>query len=133
MNPYEPSQISDLQTDPGPELITGSPWPVWQTIFREWEQRRIIYNLYLIALVVLGIATQGIGQSLIVTAIECVVAGVAANCCFFAGPLLESYVTWLRGRRVSWGGMLFFVGLGFSVIVTLLALLVRYHHINGIP
>jgi hypothetical protein len=133
MNPYEPSQLAEMQALPAEDIISGSPWPVWRTIFREWEQRRLVYNGILITIVFIGIARQGWGGSELRTILECVFAGIAANCCYLAGPLLESYVSWLIGRRVSWGGMLFFLGLGFSILVTLVALFIRYCLINGIP
>ncbi len=133
MNPYEPSQLAELQALPVEDFITDSPWPVWRTIFREWEQWRLIYNAILITIVLIGIFWQGWRGSVLRTMLECSIAGLAANCCYFAGPLLESYVSWLIGRRVSWGGMLFFLGLGFSILVTLVALLVRYYFINGTP
>ncbi len=133
MNPYEPSQLAEMQALPAEDVITGSPWLVWRRIFREWEQRRLVYNGVLITIVLIGIARQGWAGSVLRTMLECTIAGLAANCCYFAGPLLESYVSWLIGRRVSWGGMLFFLGLGFSILVTLMALWVRFYLINGIP
>jgi hypothetical protein len=132
MNPYEPSQLAELQALPAEDVITDSPWPVWRRIFREWEQWRLVYNGVLITIVLIGLVWQGWGGSVLGTMLECLFAGFAANCCYFAGPLLESYVSWLMGRRVSWGGMLFFLGLAFSILVTLIDLLVRYYVINGI-
>lgn len=131
MNPYEPSQIAELQSEPESELITGSPWPVWRMIFAEWEQRRLIYNGVLIMLVLVGIGIQGVGPFLVSTVVECVVAGAAANCCYFAGPLVESYVSWLQQRRVGWGKYLFIAGLGFSVVVTVIALMIRGTFLQG--
>ena len=132
MNPYEPSQVAELQPDPTSELIAGSPWPVWRTIFWEWEQRRLIYNGVLIAIVLVGVGIQGFGRSIIQTMIDSVFAGLAANCCYVIGPLFESYVTWLQGRRVvSLGKSLFVAGLSFSIVVTYMAFMMRAYLMNG--
>jgi hypothetical protein len=115
MNPYEPSQL------PLP-LATSADAVPWSEIFWEWERRRFWYNLILAVIVLLGLTVTGLGRSLAWTMFECVIAGVLANCCYCAGPVVETYLTRFTQKRTRWGLLLFLMGLLFSVIVTLLAL-----------
>jgi hypothetical protein len=115
MNPYEPSQT------PIPVATAADGLP-WQDIFWEWERRRLWYNLVLVVIVLLGLGATGFGLSFAWTMFECVVAGVLANCCYCAGPIVETYLTWLNQKRIGWGILLFILGLLFSIFITLIAL-----------
>ena len=94
-------------------------------IFRAWERLRIIYNLVLIPWTILLLWALGthhehpLAPSSLGTAL---LGGVLANFCFFAGPVLESYASWLGIRLRSLRGVLFVAGLVFTMFLAAVAL-----------
>lgn len=104
-NPYlSPEAPSELTTD-GDESLDV----IARKTFRAWEEMRLVY----------------IGVMIVVTAVTClidpftvlgsprfwmvgIVGVIIANVCYFAGPLLDTYVTWV-GFRVDWLRPLIFV------------------------
>lgn len=74
-------------------------------VFLEWEKLRLLY------IGILAVVTLVLGWSH-VNRVEfwfiAVVGGVVSNVCFFIGPIVETYVTWL-GFRSSWMRWVFFV------------------------
>lgn len=86
----------------GPHATLGL---IAKRVFLEWEKLRVLYNGLLIVVTLL------LGSSHLNT-IEfwgaAVVGGVICNVCFFLGPIVETYVTWL-GFRTRWLRWLFFV------------------------
>lgn len=94
----------------------------YRSIFRSWEKFRLGYNLIL-ALVSMWALSIGWQRIDIWVAIEIIFCAIAANICFFAGPLTDAYVAYLLGKRVlALQIILFCLGLAFSIILTLLAL-----------
>lgn len=99
---------SENSLNPGREMSLNHH-PVLEMarpIFIQWEKLRIIYN------VVLVFVTLGISGSILVPQMQtagfesylkllshlsftALCGAVIANLCFFAGPLLETYVKWL--------------------------------------
>ena len=52
---------------------------------------------------------------------ELVIAGIVANFCYFAGPVVDTYLHWL-GMKSRWVGIcLFVVGTTFTVLVAFAA------------
>lgn len=97
-------------------------WTDVRTTFLHWEKLRIIYNMVLVALTC--IATFGLKPELALDPgfwLLAIGAGLAANVCFFAGPLSESYIRWLGYRSAVLTYGLFGAGMAFSSAVTLVA------------
>lgn len=75
----------------------------------EWEKLRILYNGALIALVVYLVdSTQPAMFQTFDFWVTCGLGAVAANLCFFAGPLCETYLYWIgvRTATVRWSLLL---------------------------
>jgi hypothetical protein len=90
--------------------------------FLHWEQLRVVYNLVLVALtctLVFGFRPEISGDPGFWAG--AMLAAVAANVCFFLGPIADCYIRWLgyRSRVVTYG--VFGVGMAFASLVTLVA------------
>ncbi len=87
-------------------------------IFLSWEKLRLVYNAILI-LITLGLMTF---QSHLFSNVEfwtaVVFGALVANACFFLGPIIEAYVTWLGYRNVGLRVFLFISG---TVVACILA------------
>ncbi len=97
-------------------------WTETRATFLQWEKLRVIYNVVLIALTCM--MTFGLKPELAMDPgfwLEAAVAGVAANFCFFAGPIVECYIRWLGYRSPILTYGIFGVGMAFSCLVTLVA------------
>lgn len=97
-------------------------WSETRATFLQWEMLRVIYNGVLVALTC--IVTFGFRPELAMDPgfwLQAVAAGVAANVCFFIGPIAECYIRWLgfRSQVLTYG--IFGVGMAFSCLVTLVA------------
>lgn len=84
-----------------------------------WEIMRLIYNFVLL---VVGLGTSypfisKIGEDWYV--IQAVVYGLVANVCFCFGPLAELYLYAFGIKIAYWRYLLFGIGLGFSIALTL--------------
>jgi len=96
-----------------PQLVDAYDW---RQVIRRWEWLRIAYNLVVGAVGLSVLVSLGKPGNWVV---ESVVAyGVAANACYFFGPIAELYLAFwgLRWRGIGW--ILFSAGLGFSVLLT---------------
>ena len=104
-------------------------------VWRWWEERRLTYNLIVgaigvvtVTVVSVIVAIPGgipgpppIAQFLAVAAVY----GVLANLCYCLGPLTESALNWLwEDDAPRAGPALYRQGLGFSVGLTLLPILI---------
>lgn len=90
--------------------------------FLHWEQLRIVYNLVLVVLTCTTVF--GLRPDLAMDPGfwgEALIGAVAANVCFFLGPIIDCYVRWLgwSSRLVTYG--VFGVGMAFASLVTLIA------------
>jgi hypothetical protein len=103
-----------------PERGDALTSPSVKAIFRAWERLRLAYNAVLVAVVVLFISPRE--EVPLAFWLSLVCEAVAANLCFFAGPLGEWYVGWLgyRSRATRW--VLFGCGLLFAVLLAVDAL-----------
>ncbi len=117
-NPYS-SPLHDQQTDEPADQQLGR---IARTTFLAWEKLRILYNVVLVFLTLVAAAKSVWTLSLLTMAVA---GAVFANLCYFAGPIIETYVTWLgyRGKQLRvWlfiSGTLFACGLAYAVVVTL--------------
>ncbi len=106
------------------ELVTDKTtlWYEVRATFLQWEKLRIVYNVVLVALTC--IATFGLKPELAMDPgfwLAAVAAGLAANVCFFIGPMAECYIRWLGYRSPVLTYGLFGAGMAFSSAVTLVA------------
>lgn len=117
-NPYAPPTTESSVNDPGstsPPSLTA----IARGTFLAWEKLRLVYIGVLSAIVFLMASLNySAGLSAQFRFFEkCIVGAVIANLCYFAGPVLETYVTWLgyrgRGLRI----VLFVFGTLFSSIL----------------
>jgi len=102
-----------------------------RAIFLRWEKLRILYNLIVGAVGVAAIVFCVLAWTdlfarpvsvwaLIRPIIGALFYGIAANICYFLGPVFESYVRWL-GLRVPYVTQaLFITGTVLSVLLTAL-------------
>lgn len=97
-NPYSP--LADLPVeDPAPQE-PQSVFELARGIFLAWEKLRVVYIVLLAGVCwLIGKITTTITSPEFW--IEVFLGGGVANVCYFAGPILESYVTWL-GVRPRW-------------------------------
>ena len=81
-------------------------------VFLAWEKLRVLYIL------ILGLFTLLLGLPYLNKLefwLPVIFGGVIANACFFLGPIIETYVTWLgfRGRWLRW--VIFVLGTLFTM------------------
>ena len=100
-----------------------------RAVFLRWEKLRILYNLTVGLVGAAGAAACALdlagmlkdshhvmGAPALVVGIVCY--GIAANVCYFLGPIIESYARWLGLRVPHLTQALFIAGTVFSVLVT---------------
>jgi hypothetical protein len=98
---------------------TGATFSV-KAIFRAWERLRLVYNAVLVLVVLLFLSEKREVEPAFWLFLVC--QAVAANLCFFAGPLAEWYLGWLgyRSRATRW--VLFGAGLVLAVALAVVTL-----------
>lgn len=128
MNPYEPSQVTELANSqqPIPQFIPKQPMSLWRPIWKEWERRRWIYNGVLAIVVVsYSIANyydwkiDGLSWG------DYIVAALIANTAYLLGPFFEWCVSEEKQKRIEEGSVIFVLILIISV-VALLVLIFMY-------
>jgi hypothetical protein len=81
-----------------------------RAVFIKWEKLRVVYNVILLTVFWLFVAPSVDRLSVDSMYLAYyLMGGLAANLCFFAGPLLESYLAWL-GIRSPWLTAAIFIG-----------------------
>jgi hypothetical protein len=112
-NPYEPSQTPILQAQAVHSDSPISMWPAIRQVFISWEKLRIVYDMILVATCLIY------GRELypeISFWLLCFFGGIFCNLCFFLGPIVESYATWLLQRDQIWLRVILFIaGLAISL------------------
>jgi hypothetical protein len=78
-------------------------------VFRAWEWLRVWYNLILVVIVLFELGPGFRLLALPAVWIDLGMYAIAANIVFFAGPAVESYLTWLGVWR-PWARGVLFVG-----------------------
>lgn len=96
-NPFAAPAVDDPLTSPAPQAV-DSLMQIAKRTFLAWEKLRLIYIAILI------FETLFLGMNLLRTVefwVTAVIGGVVANLCFFLGPIVETYLTWL-GFQAKW-------------------------------
>jgi len=106
-NPYS-TPLSETTSNPGSGPAAGSTTlgSIAKTTFLAWERLRIPFVIIL-GLLTLSLAGRNLLEPRALSVI--VVCAVFANLCFFAGPIVETYVRWL-GYEQKWVRWFLFVG-----------------------
>jgi len=84
------------------------------SVFFAWEKLRIVYNLLLIALVVIELGIEGT----LITLPLLFGGAVAANICFCVGPVAEGYLCCIGVERIRARLALFALGMILSLALT---------------
>ena len=115
INPYSSSSLETPSEEVVPTATHSQTLvEIVKTTFLAWERLRIIYVLLLGILTVVLVGPQPIHIPIVI-----VIAGgaVLANLCYFAGPILESYVRWLGYRGI---GLRWFLFIGGTLLTAML-------------
>ena len=125
-NPYvAPESISASAEDV--EARQPEPFSVRaRSIFLAWERLRLIYNGVLV-FVVLLLAIQSSASVLLDPRFwgTALAGAVMANVCFFAGPVVETYVSWLGFRSTALRTILFVLGTALACILAVTVMAVE--------
>lgn len=120
LNPYQPGddQVHAEETLPHISLDRLA-----RRIFIAWERLRLVYNAIL-AITVICVATVAYVQyqptSIPLSGFfGTIVPVVGANLCFFAGPIVETYVAWLGFRTETLRLVLMFFGTALSMMIAI--------------
>ncbi|MBA4017027.1 MAG: hypothetical protein C0483_07645 [Pirellula sp.] len=71
--------------------------PTLKQVFFAWEKLRVLYVLALAAVTLSSIPLEAMKRLDVWIAVA--VLAIAANACYFAGPIAEVYLCWLGLRR----------------------------------
>ena len=116
--PPAPSARMDDEFEP-PRSIRSDDASAMQVFFA-WEKLRIIYNIVLVAIVLVMC-----GRAIPFIIGEALASALAANLMFCAGPVAECYLHWLGVPRVPARVVLFALGLLMSMALTMWASAIR--------
>lgn len=110
--------MSQAATMPGAGHTSNdaAPTPTLKQVFFAWEKLRVLYVLALAVVTLSSIPPEAMKRLDVWIAVA--VLAVAANVCYFAGPIAEMYLCWLGLRRTIVRAALF---LGGTVFAGLLA------------
>lgn len=120
LNPYQPvdDQIHAEETLPHIPLDQLA-----RRIFVAWERLRIVYNSILAVTVICVVGVyffQYKPKSIpLFGFLGIIVPVVGANLCFFAGPIVETYVAWLGLRTETLRMVLMFFGTALSMLIAI--------------
>lgn len=118
-NPYSAPPTLDTTPPPNAAVSPRTLSEIARTTFLAWEKLRIVYVglLGLWTLLLCGRAIVDIDLLIMI-----VLGGIFSNFCFFAGPILETYVRWLgyKGYLLRW--ILFSSGTLLTMIAATIAL-----------
>lgn len=127
-NPYStpPTDDTDGHEGPSPRVPSNALLEIARSVFLEWEKLRPIYNILLIVLV---LCTAALTDADMLTSFPFWASSIAGalfvNLCYFAAPIVETYVTGLGYRGKALRLTLFILGTGFTAIMALLVTLLR--------
>ena len=106
VNPYS-TPNSEPAADIPDSVPAESLSQIARSVFLAWERLRIPYILVLATLTVLATGLEALTN--MQTLVTIVGGAIVANVCYFAGPIVETYVRWL-GYEKNWVRWLLFVG-----------------------
>ena len=122
-NPYSAPQADDSskvdRQDVSPPDSLGK---IGKRVFLAWEKLRLAYIGILVTFTIL-IGLPQLGQ--LGFWVLAIFGGIVANLCYFLGPIVETYVTWLGFRSLAVRWTMFVLGTLFtmaSAAVTILSL-----------
>jgi len=118
-DPYAaPECVPDAPAEAPPPAPTESLNEIARSTFLAWEKLRPFYIgiLALVTLTLGGILPSLPAQSLKFWVVV-FVAAVPANLCYFAGPVVETYVRWLGYPTLPLRRVLFAAGSVFAALV----------------
>lgn len=100
-NPYA-SPVSQAIEEALPDAASHALGRIARATFLAWEKLRLVYVGILAGVTLL---LGGLGGPALLSSFSfwanVVEGAIVANLCFFAGPIVETYVTWL-GFRAKW-------------------------------
>lgn len=120
------------------EVAVGMPldpkaarWAEIGQAFVEWEKLRVWYNgvLAVVALASILVVSPKLLMD-VDKLFQMATLALAANCCFFAGHIVDCYATWLFGRQHWIRPLVYTVGTLGSVLLTAISILLLEH---GVP
>ena len=119
-SPTDDAVISDVVSSNSTEISLAS---LAKSVFIAWERLRIVYIVVLgaftLTLAIPGVLANG-SHFLAFRGIVMILGGaIVANICYFAGPMIETYIRWL-GHDRKWVRWFLFVG--GTVLTAMLAL-----------
>ncbi|MBL8809785.1 MAG: hypothetical protein JNM43_06370 [Planctomycetaceae bacterium] len=120
LSPYQPSEDQTHVEETLPHVPLDQ---LARRIFLAWERLRIVYNSVLV-ITVLCVGTiyylQYRPTALPLTGIlGIIIPCIGANLCFFAGPIVETYVAWLGNRTETLRLILMLLGTGLSMLIAI--------------
>ncbi|REJ89226.1 MAG: hypothetical protein DWQ35_18565 [Planctomycetota bacterium] len=109
-NPYVPPTL-EASSEAVPNAAPASDFSaadfstVARSTFLAWEKMRILFNAILVVISLATAALMGPSSFQLFKFWGLAIFGaIVANLCYFAGPLLDTYVSWLGypSRRLRW-------------------------------
>lgn len=101
-----------------------------RAIFWRWERRRPLYNVVLVVVSALSLPFAGPSIRLATFWMEVLFGALIANACFFAGPMLESYLDWLGRRPRRLGTILMITGTAFASLLAIVCIATTHPDFN---
>ena len=122
-NPYTSPQADTFVSSSDSEGVAESTLlQVAKRVFLDWEKMRLIYIGVLVAFTLLvGFSELGNPVFWGVS----IVGAIIANLCYFLGPIVDTYVSWLGFRSVALRWTMFVLGTLLTmagVLVTILTI-----------
>jgi hypothetical protein len=115
-NPYSTPLALESSTEPKIAATTSGLLEIARSTFLAWEKLRFLYIGLLGTLTLLLCGREILNFEILLI----VIAGAfVSNVCYFAGPILETYVTWLglKGKWFRW--VLFTVGTLLTMVLAI--------------
>lgn len=119
-NPFSTPIAMETHPAATSEASRNSLGEIARSTFLAWEKLRLLYIAILgfFTLVLCGSQLRDVDLLLMVIG-----GGVFANLCYFAGPVLETYVSWLGLKGLWFRWLLFSVGTLFTMVMAFVAVL----------
>jgi hypothetical protein len=115
-NPYSTPLALESSPEPKIAATTSGLLEIARSTFLAWEKLRFLYIGLLGTLTLLLCGREILNFEILLI----VIAGAfVSNVCYFAGPILETYVTWLglKGKWFRW--VLFTVGTLLTMVLAI--------------
>ena len=118
-NPFAASVVED--SSPAEQTRSTKLGSIARETFIAWEKLRLVYNAILVPLCIglILLASRATPQPHVTDLMlwaSCIFGGVVANACYFAGPIIETYVAWLGLPSRTLRYVLFTLGTLFTAV-----------------